>query len=166
VVVALMPEVGDIIQTLKAGLMEIADIFVVNKADREGASRMVVAITSMLKMAAAQGDWTPPVLATQAHKNEGVSELYQNIGAHREYLESTARLDKRRQERRATEFLETVEEELGRRIRELMIADPAFSHLLEEVKKGEMEPYSAASGLIDGRILGLVRPAPRSLDTE
>ena len=61
VVVTLMPEAGDIIQTLKAGLMEIADIYVVNKADREGANQMVVAITSMLKMASAHGDWIPPV---------------------------------------------------------------------------------------------------------
>ena len=166
VVVILMPEVGDIIQTLKAGLMEIADIFVVNKADREGADRMVLAITSMLKMAASPRDWTPPVLATQAHKNEGVSELYRNIGAHREYLESSTQLDQRRGERRGVEFLETVEGELSRKIRELMAADPAFNHLLEEVKKGEAEPYSAAWGLIGGRLLELVQPAPKRLDIE
>ena len=166
VVVALMPEAGDIIQTLKAGLMEIADIFVVNKADREGANRMVVAINSMLKMAAAPGDWTVPVLATQARKNEGVLELYENIESHREYLESTGWLDQRRRERREVEFLETVEGELSRKVKMLMTSDPAFRSLLDRVKKGEVEPYSAASGLIGGGLSDLLRSPGRNLESE
>lgn len=161
VVVALMPEAGDIIQTLKAGLMEIADIFVVNKADREGSNRMVVAINSMLKMAVVSGDWTVPVLATQANKNEGILELYEEIESHRQYLESTARLDQRRRDRRAVEFLETVEDELKRKIKVLMTSDPAFSSILDRVKKGEVEPYSAASELIDGGLPDRLRPQQR-----
>ena len=150
VVVTLMPETGDIIQTLKAGLMEIADIYVVNKADREGADQMVVAITSMLKMALSPGDWTPPVLATQAHKNEGIPELYLNIQHHRDYLERTSQLERRREDRRRAEFLGTIEEELGRRLKELIARDVTLSTILEEVKNGQREPHSAAMKLLDG----------------
>ena len=150
VVLTLMPEAGDIIQTLKAGLMEIADIYVVNKADREGANRLVVTITSMLKMSNTPRDWTPLVLATQAQKNEGVQELYKDIQSHREYLERTSRLDQRRENRRGEEFLGTIEEELGRRLKELMANDLELSTVLEGVKKGEKEPYSAALKLLNG----------------
>ncbi len=149
VIVILMPESGDIIQTLKAGIMEIADIYVVNKADREGANQMVVAITSMLAMATAPGDWTPPVLATQAHKNEGVLELYSNIQHHRDFLGRTSRLERRREERRAEEFLETIEEGISHRLKELMAKDLKLNSILERVKKGEMEPYSSALKLLD-----------------
>ena len=150
VVVTLMPEAGDIIQTLKAGLMEIADIYVVNKADREGADQMLLAITSMLKMGRAPDDWTSPVLATQAHKNEGVLELYGNIQRHRDFLEQTSRLEQRRRHRRGDEFLGTIEEELGRRLKELIAKDLALGAILEGVENGELEPYSSALKLLDG----------------
>lgn len=164
VVVVVVPEAGDSIQALKAGLMEIADIYVVNKADREGANQMVIAISSMLKMAIAPADWTPPVLATQAHKNEGVSELHGAIQRHREHLEGTSRLERRREERRGEEFMETVEEEIGRRLKELVAADPALKAVFEDVKRGEREPYSSAMNLLEGErsLLGdLIEPSGR-----
>ena len=150
VLVALMPEAGDIIQTLKAGLMEIADIYTVNKADREGADRMVVAITAMLKMAIHPQDWSPPVLATKAHKNEGIEDLFQSIQRHREYLEQTSRLQQRRSDRRVQEFLGTIEEELSRRVKELIESDHTLSSVLEGVKGGDVEPFSAAQKVVTG----------------
>ena len=152
VIVTLMPGSGDIIQTLKAGLMEIADLYVINKADREGADQMVVAVSSMLNMAINPADWTAPVLATQAHKGEGVPELYSHIQRHRDFLEQTSGLERRRQGRRRDEFLETIEEELGRRLRKLIDKDVELSTVLEGVKAGEIEPYSAALGLLDGEL--------------
>jgi LAO/AO transport system kinase len=149
VIVTLMPGMGDIIQTLKAGLMEIADVFVVNKADKEGADQMVVAITSMLKMASNTGEWTPPVVSTQAHNNNGVSRLYEQVEGHRHFLEQTSRLESRRGERRVQEFMGTIEAELSRRVRALIDADQTLSAALEDVKKGELEPYSAALKLVD-----------------
>ena len=157
VVVMLVPEAGDIIQTLKAGLMEIADIYVVNKADRDGADQMSVAITSMLKMATAHGDWIPPVLKTQAHVNEGIEGLYSQVQRHREYLEESSWLDKRRRQRRSEEFISTVEEELGRRLKELIDSDTVLSNILEGVEEGQVEPYSAAMGLLDGDLSLLKR---------
>ena len=159
VVVTLMPGSGDSIQTLKAGLMEIADIYVVNKADREGADQMVASVTSMLKLAGAPGDWTPPVLTTQAHKNEGVLELYRNIHRHTDFLQQTSLMERRREDRRGEEFLRTIEEELGRRMKELIAKDLTLRTVLDGVKKGETDPYSAALKLLDGDI-HLLRMGP------
>jgi LAO/AO transport system kinase len=156
VVVAIMPESGDVIQTLKAGLMEIADIYVVNKADREGANQMMTAITSMLRMAASHGDWIPPVMAAQAHVNEGVEGIYRSIQQHREFLASNSRLDRRRGEQRGREFMDTVESELSRRLRDLMAEDDTLRNILEGVERGELEPYSSAMKLLGGD-LGLLR---------
>ncbi len=164
VVVVVVPEAGDSIQTLKAGLMEIADIYVVNKADRDGANQMVIAINSMLKMGLAPTEWTPPVLATQAHKNEGVPELHSAIQRHRKHLEGTSRLERRREERRGEEFMGTVEEEIGRRLKELVATDPSLKAVFEDVKRGEREPYSSAISLLEGSssLLGdLIEPSGR-----
>ena len=150
VAVTLVPEAGDVIQSLKAGLMEIADIYVVNKSDREGADQVVAAIDSMLNMAPVPRDWTPPVITTQANSGEGVAELYEGIRRHRSYLERTSLLAQRRGDRRAREFLGVIEEELGRRLKGRMAVDPSLSAILEGVKKGEMEPFSSALKVLDG----------------
>ena len=152
VIVVLTPEAGDTVQTLKAGLMEISDIFVVNKADREGASRMFGTIKSMLNMGDAQGDWTPPVLATEAHRGDWVAELYSNIQRHREYLERTSELNRRREERRAQEFMEAIEDQLSQRLKQQIERELPLSEILESVKKGDLEPYTAALKVLDGNL--------------
>ena len=157
IVVVLMPGAGDMIQTLKAGLMEIADIYVVNKADREGANQTVTTIRSMLKMDINPGDWTHPILATQAHKDQGLSELYAAIQRHREFLERTSQLERRRSDRRQDEFLETIEHELSRRLKRLMAKDLSLGAILEGVKEGNIEPYSAAMNVVNGDVSFLER---------
>lgn len=151
VLVALMPESGDAIQALKAGVMEIADIFLVNKADRDGASQMAAAVTGALHLASGQADWDPPVLLTAANSGQGIQDLWDRIQEHRDYLTSASLLAKRRAERRQREFLETVEDEMARRFRELMKRDPVLIAALTEVAKGKAEPYSAALRLLDSR---------------
>jgi LAO/AO transport system kinase len=153
VVVSLMPEAGDAIQALKAGLMEIADIFVVNKADREGADQVVMALRSMLNMVEGPREWTPPVLTTQAHKGIGIEELYQAIQEHHSFLERTSHLERKRRERRRREFLETIEEGLSQKLKELVEREPGLSGILERIERGEVEPYSAALGLLKDEAL-------------
>jgi LAO/AO transport system kinase len=85
-VVLLVPEAGDAIQTLKAGLMEIADIFVINKADREGADRLMAELRMMREIQLTSGGWDVPIIATQAHRDVGVETLYDTIESHRHYL--------------------------------------------------------------------------------
>ena len=148
VVVAMTPESGDSIQTLKAGVMEIADIYVINKADRDGADRLAAAITATLQMADLSPDWNPPALLTQAHAAVGVGELWESIGAHRGHLTGTGELGRRRAQRRRAEFMETVQEELYRRIASQLAGDTALAPLLAGIDARTAEPYGAAMELL------------------
>ena len=96
VAVALIPEAGDSIQALKAGVMEIADLYVVNKADRDGADQMAASVTAMLQMSLTTPEWVPPVTLTAAHIGRGIEELWGKLQEHRAYLESSGNLAKRR----------------------------------------------------------------------
>lgn len=163
VAVALIPEAGDSIQALKAGVMEIADLYVVNKADRDGADQMAASITAMLQMALTAPDWTPPVLLAAANAGRGIEDLWAKLQQHRAWLETDGRLAQRRGQRRAQEFLEVVEEELVRRLRRLVQTDPALLSRLERVAAREAEPYSAALDFLNHSPLNpepLISPAP------
>jgi LAO/AO transport system kinase len=149
VVVAVMPESGDTIQTLKAGVMEIADIYLVNKADREGAAQMSAAITAMLHTAAAHPAWIPPVLLTSATSGQGIEELWSKIQEHRGFLTATSELTKRRGIQRQREFLETIQEELGRRLTSLVEHHPVLIGMLDKIARREAEPYSKALEFLD-----------------
>lgn len=144
VAVALIPEAGDSIQALKAGVMEIADLYVVNKADRDGADQMAASVTAMLQMSLTTPDWVPTVTMTAAHTGQGIEELWEKLQEHRTYLETSGNLSKRRGEHRTQEFLEVVEEELVRRLRRLVQTDPSLLAKLERVAARDAEPYSAA----------------------
>lgn len=144
VAVALIPEAGDSIQALKAGVMEIADLYVVNKADRDGADQMAASVIAMLQMSLTTPEWTPPVMQTAAHTGRGIEELWGKLSEHRAYLETSGNLSKRRGEHRTQEFLEVIEEELVRRLRRLVQTDPVLLERLERVSSREAEPYSAA----------------------
>ncbi len=148
VVVAMTPESGDSIQTLKAGVMEIADLYVINKADRDGANQLAAAVTAMLQMADLGDGWNPLVLLTQAYANVGIGELWDGIGAHRDYLSDTGGLEQRRAERRRAEFLETVQEEMYRRITGRLATDPDLGRLLGEIDAKAAEPYGSAMALL------------------
>ena len=144
VAVALIPEAGDSIQALKAGVMEIADLYVVNKADRDGADQMAASVIAMLQMSLTTPEWTPPVIQTAAHMGRGIEELWGKLREHRAYLQTSGNLSKRRGEHRTQEFLEVIEEELVRRLRLLVQTDPVLLERLERVSSREAEPYSAA----------------------
>ena len=149
VVVALVPEAGDAIQTLKAGLMEIADVFVVNKADRPGAQRMTANIRSLLAMSPAGNGWRPPVVETQAVEGVGVEELFDAIEEHRNYLTVSNLLEERRRKRRSRELTETLRDRLAKRVEGQIAQSPALQSMVERVEAGELEPYTAALELLD-----------------
>ena len=144
VLVVIMPESGDGIQALKAGIMEIADIYLVNKADQNGANQMVAAIKAMLQLTTERPSWDTPVLLSQARSNEGIEELWAAIQEHRQFLDVSSQLAERRSRRRQQEFLETVEEELRRRLKTLVEADPVLIMTLQKVADREADPYVSA----------------------
>lgn len=142
--VVLVPESGDTIQTMKAGLMEIADLFVVNKADREGADNMVAELRMMVRLSQRNSGWEVPVLATQAHNNIGIPELYQQIERHRGVLYQTAQFDRRRGEYRRYELLEIIEEHIKGRFSTAMRPGGPLAEYAQKVEAGELDPYTAA----------------------
>lgn len=144
VVVVLVPEAGDAIQTLKAGLLEIADIFVINKADREGANYLATELIAMLRFYSKPNWWEPPVLTTQAINNIGIEDLYQAIKRHQRALIDKGKLTEKRLQQRRKEFLKAIEERISLKFKELLWNNASFLSYLEKVEKGEIDPYSAS----------------------
>jgi LAO/AO transport system kinase len=146
-IVILVPGAGDDVQALKAGIMEIADIFVVNKADREGADRVVTAIESNLSLQSfASGEWRPPIVKTVATTGRGLTELWHTVQAFRSRSEGTrARRLKARNQFRLRDllthrYLEFVERRL--------LAEGEFDTLVDRIAAREVDPYSAAEDLL------------------
>lgn len=154
VIVTLAPESGDAIQTMKAGLFEIADIFVVNKADRPGADNLIVDIQAMLQLHSNSGWWDIPVLAAEAVNNVGIEELYHQTQLHYQALSETGRLSQRRQQQRREEFIKTIEQKIIRELLKTIKQDGQLSSYVERVEQGEIDPYSAADEILkSGKLL-------------
>jgi len=161
VLVTLVPEAGDGVQVMKAGLMEIADIFVVNKADRDGAQRMQTELTLMLELKysnrppseVGQPQWRIPVLPTQAVNNLGMSELFQAIEDHHRFLSESGELGRRRKTRRREELLSRVEYEVRRRLTLKAKTDPDLARFLDEVSEGKIDPHAATVKILASAVL-------------
>ena len=142
--VVLNPGWGDAVQAAKAGLMEIADIYVVNKADRPGAKDTVRELRAMINMN--EGPWKPPIVETVAVKNEGIDELWEAVEKHRAFQEENGLLEARRRRRVEHEIKEIVAERYRQRVE--TEAHEKLAHLTGEVCARRMDPYEAASQLI------------------
>jgi len=152
-IVVLVPEAGDGIQTMKAGLMEIADVFVVNKADRPGADYLVAELEGMVHQSPKQSWWQVPVMATQAVNDVGTEELYQYIERHRQALEESGNLALKRSKQRRTDLLRTIEHRITKQVLEQVERDDQLALYLERVEKGEIDPFSAAKEILSSRTL-------------
>ncbi|HRK03399.1 MAG TPA: methylmalonyl Co-A mutase-associated GTPase MeaB, partial [Oligoflexia bacterium] len=120
VCVVLVPESGDGIQVMKAGLMEIADIFVVNKCDRPESDKLVRELTNMLHMFQKGTDWEIPVIKTQATQNQGIEELFQSVLSYQKHLKNTDKVDKKRLEFLREELIEIVRNAYGHKMNEAL----------------------------------------------
>jgi LAO/AO transport system kinase len=146
-IVTLVPGTGDEVQALKAGIMEIADIFVVNKADREGADRLVSAVEANLALHSyASGEWRPPIVKTVATGGTGVAELVGAIAAFREHSRGVqasrrkARSEYRLRELVAQRFMSHLEREV--------LATGELAAIVDRVAAREVDPYTAANDLL------------------
>jgi LAO/AO transport system kinase len=147
-IVVLVPGMGDDVQSLKAGIMEIADIFAVNKSDRDGADRTVAEIESLLSLHTYQeGEWQPPILRTQATTGGGVDELAETIERFRQH--SAALLDARRRERASTQLRSILADRLMKRV-EVKVSAIEMNKLIERIARRKTDPYSAADELLKG----------------
>jgi len=147
-IVVVNPGWGDSVQANKAGLLEIGDILVVNKADRDGVADTMRDLEQMLDLGG-QRAWRPPVLATVATVGEGIGSVWQAVQDHRSFLESTGRLNEARSARLRQELHRAVVAELFRRAEDAA-EDDRFATLTAEVDARRMDPWTAARRLLDG----------------
>ncbi len=148
--VVVNPGWGDAVQAAKAGLLEIADLFVVNKADRDGAAETVRDLEFMLDLSMppkGETHWRPPIVKTVASRGEGLEELWEAIGSHRAFLEADGRLAARRTKRIRDELKAIVVERLYERAG-AVCGDARFDELAAAVEAREVDPYSAAESLL------------------
>ncbi|MBM36715.1 MAG: methylmalonyl Co-A mutase-associated GTPase MeaB [Actinomycetota bacterium] len=146
-IVVVNPGWGDAVQANKAGLMEVADIFVVNKSDRKGADDTRRDIQQMLELSSL-GDWEPPILMTVATDQSGADELWKAVNEHRSYLETSDELTARRNSRIQNELAEIVQRSLERNVAAVMDGSDA-AELRQQLIQRDIDPYTAAALLID-----------------
>ncbi|MFJ8820708.1 methylmalonyl Co-A mutase-associated GTPase MeaB [Streptomyces sp. NPDC102467] len=150
-VVLLAPGMGDGIQAAKAGILEIGDVYVVNKADRDGADATARELNHMLGLgeARAPGDWRPPIVKTVAARGEGTDEVVEALEKHRAWMEERGVLAERRASRAAREVETIAVTALRERIGDLS-GDRRLGALAERIVAGELDPYRAADELVEG----------------
>ena len=148
VLVVLVPEAGDAIQAMKAGLLEIADIFVINKADREGAERIRADLRATMALLPLPPGWRPPVLLTKAFEGEGIDELLERIMAHRKYCEQSGSLEQRRQARRREELLALLADGAQRQFATALEHEEPLRAIADAVAAGQMDAYTAAAAVL------------------
>ncbi|MGC9346271.1 MAG: methylmalonyl Co-A mutase-associated GTPase MeaB, partial [Candidatus Bathyarchaeales archaeon] len=148
IVVICAPGLGDEIQAIKAGMMEIADIFVVNKADRENADKALMDIQAILQLNNKEKAWKPPVLKTAALTGEGVPQLIEKIEEHKHFLEKELER-KRSREKAKAELIEAIKEKIAASIIEDLKKEGKFEEFLQKILEKEMDPASAAEKLLN-----------------
>ena len=147
-IVTLVPGAGDEVQALKAGIMEIADIFVVNKTDHDGADRMVVAIESMLALGSYGPDqWRPPIVKTQATTGAGVPELFEAVERFREHRDG-ARADRQRA-RAGGRLRDLLSRRFVQHIEREVLEAGEFERLVDRIAARTLDPHTAARALLD-----------------
>jgi len=149
--VVLVPGMGDDIQAIKAGIMEIGDVFVVNKADRPGADKTVTEITMMMSLVEEHGDYVPPIVKTVASKSQGIAELDEAVVKHYDYLAASGELDRRNRDRVRIRIETQLKERFMERLIGVTIGREEYEQLLDDVLRKKTNPYEAAEGVL-GRV--------------
>lgn len=148
-VVVLTPGAGDAVQTIKAGIMEIADVFAVNKGDLPGADKVALEVEMMLDLQVNRMAWRPPVVQTSAINRSGMEDLLNAIEKHRSYLMEKGKFQKKRRSRLRVETLEILDHQWQQLVRHEIKLSEKVNKLLESVEYGECDPYTTASSILD-----------------
>ncbi|HYK02664.1 MAG TPA: methylmalonyl Co-A mutase-associated GTPase MeaB [Thermoanaerobaculia bacterium] len=146
--VVLVPGMGDDIQAIKAGIMEIGDVFVVNKADRPGADKTVTEVTMMMSLVEEHGDYVPPIVKTVASKQQGIQELDDAIVKHYDYLAASGELDRRNRDRVRIRIETQLKESFMQRLIGKTIGREQYEELLEDVLRKRNNPHDAAESVL------------------
>jgi LAO/AO transport system kinase len=152
--VVMVPGMGDDIQAIKAGILEIGDIFVVNKADRDGADRTARELATMLEFRSApDGGWNPQVLKTEAQRGTGIEELVGEILLHRDHLMSSGTIDDFLRERNQRHFMDILRDTLFKRALDYMATDATLDSVVAGIGDHTIDPYSAVEQVL-ARMMG------------
>jgi LAO/AO transport system kinase len=147
-VVVLVPGMGDDIQAIKAGIMEIGDVFVVNKADRPGADKTVTEVTMMMSLVEEHGQWMPPIVKTVASRGEGVAELDEALQKHFAYLAASGELDRRNRERVRIRIETLLKEKFMGRLIGGTLTPGDYEKILDDVLRKRNNPHDAAESVL------------------
>jgi LAO/AO transport system kinase len=149
-IVVLAPGLGDSIQSMKAGVMEIADLYVINKADRSGADALVTEVRIRVEQDAQikEAAWRAPVLKTVAVEDQGTEPLLEAIENHRSFLEQSGRLKKVRREKTRQETLSLLKEEISRNVLEKILGKGRFDDLIDDIVAHRKDPYTSVKEIV------------------
>jgi LAO/AO transport system kinase len=147
-VVVLVPGLGDSIQTIKAGIMEISGIFVVNKADRPGVEQVVAELESLIDISCIGKDRKIPIVKTIAKENKGITDLINEIEKHKDYLKKTKIYEIQRKKRYEAELVEIIRKRLMNFIFDESMFKEKVENLIEKISKKELDPYTAADEIL------------------
>lgn len=151
-IVVLVPGLGDSIQAFKAGLMEIADIFVINKSDRPGFERIMAEVESVVELNVQAGRKRTPILGTNAKGSKGIHELIEEIDKHQEEIVRSGEISLHRRRRYETELIEIIRKRLMNLIFDEAIFKEKVEGLIDKIEKKEKDPYSAAEEILSSII--------------
>jgi LAO/AO transport system kinase len=147
-IVILVPGMGDDVQTIKAGIMEIADIFVINKSDREGAERVEREIRAMQSLALRHDNWVPPIVKTVASEGTGIAELVETIEKYRDYLQQSGMARERRAQNWRQRLTEMLRDALFQRVLSTFLDDGKAERYAAEVAEHKRDPYSLVEEIV------------------
>ena len=143
--VVLIPGMGDDIQAIKAGILEIGDVFTINKADHDGADKLVREMNMMLDLDGVMKEWRPPIQKVIANQNEGIKETIKNVENHFKYISENGILAQRRTERTKNEMLDVLNSNIGKYITNKLVATGELDEFVEKIKAHETDPYTVVA---------------------
>lgn len=147
-VVVLVPGQGDDIQAIKAGILEIGDVFAINKADREGAERLKAELEMMLDLDQVKTEWRPPIRQTIASQGAGIDELIATLEEHIRYVTESGELAKRRKQRTRNEFIALIEEHINRYVLKQISSSGQLEEMVASLEKRQEDPYAIVTRLL------------------
>lgn len=146
--VVLIPGMGDDIQAIKAGILEIGDIFAINKADHDGADKLATELNMMLDLDAVEKDWRPPIMKAVANQNIGITELVETFEKHRKHIADNGQLTVRRTERTKNEMLDLLNSNIGSYITRTIVDTGKLDSAVEDIKAHKTDPYTVVAEML------------------
>ena len=146
--VVLIPGMGDDIQAIKAGVLEIGDVFAINKADLDGADKLVREINMMLDLDGVMKDWRPPIDKVIANQQIGVKELVASVDKHRAYIEGKGILAERRTKRTKDEMIDILESSIGSYVKSKVVDSGKLDAFVADIKEGRTDPYTVTQDIM------------------